>query len=249
LRSLEKAHCDSDVALRLAFLVASEKPSARSELAGDNERQQKLKRKLTQARNHLQKAAFGLMEAALPELAIDNRKRTRKLDQSRNHIRTGADELQLALSEMSLIFIKPQDVESLKTPAETATPQDVALWMRLQDLAGMCDREIEVLLWPRTLGLPRHHELFTLVSYVTACSGRPNFPLVVNLLDVVREAYELVRPAAERSTEPLFHDAVEQRVQWFRGLDSILPGQIEESTAKRATSGELKSELLACYPD
>ena len=246
---LKPAQCDPDVALRLAFLVVTEKPSARSELAGDNARQQNLKRKLGQAGKHLQKAAFGLMEAALPEFANDNRKRTRKLDQSRNHIQTGAGELQLALAEMPLISIKPQDVESLKALAKAADPQDVALWMRLQDLASMCDQEIEALLWPRAPELPRHHELFTLVSYVTACSGRRNYSLVVDLLNVVREAYELTRPTTDRTTEPLTHDAVEQRVKWFGDLDSGHPGQIEESTAKRATSGELRSWLLDCYPD
>jgi hypothetical protein len=51
LAGLEEAHCDLDVLVRLAFLVASEKPTASSELTGENERQQRIKRKVTQARN------------------------------------------------------------------------------------------------------------------------------------------------------------------------------------------------------
>ena len=38
LSQLAQANCDPDVALRLAFLEASQKPTAKSELAGDNKR-------------------------------------------------------------------------------------------------------------------------------------------------------------------------------------------------------------------
>jgi hypothetical protein len=249
LARLEEAQCDSDVALRLAFLVASEKPSAKSELVGQNERQQRIKRKLSQARNCLLKAAFGLTNAVLPELAHDDKKTARKLAQWRNHLRKAARELEQALSDIPLIFIKSQDVESLKALVEIIKPQDVAVWMRLQNLAGMCDHEIETLLWPRAIELHPHYELFTLVSYVAACSGKPHFPLLVDLLNVAREVYDLVRPAADGTPGPLTHDTIEERVHRFRKLDSIQPGLIEESTAQRATSGELRRELLACYPD
>jgi hypothetical protein len=249
LRSLKEAHCDPDVALRLAFLVASEKPATKSELARQNERQQRIKRKLSQARNYLLKAAFGLMNAALPELANGDKKMARKLAQCRNYLRKAAGELEQALSDVPLIFIKPKDVEALKASVVLTNPQDAALWIRLQDLARMCDHEIETLIWPRAVGLHPGHELFTLVSYFTACSGAPNFSLVTDLLAVANEAYDLARPATDGTTEPLTQDAIEKKVQRFRKLDSIQPGLIEESIAQRAKSGELRRELLACYPD
>jgi len=232
-------HCDPDVAVRLAVLVASEKPTGRSELAGDNERHQRIKRKLGQARNHLSKAAFGLMEAALPEIAILNKKLSqRKLTRSQRHILKAAAELERALSNIHLIFIKPEDVDLLKALSDVTDPQDPALWMRLQNLAGMCDHEIETLLWPPTIELPSHHELFTLVSYVTACSGKPKFALVDDLLTVAYGAYEADPPASD----------TKDMVKRFRKLDSIQPGLIEEYTAQRAKSGELKHELLTYYP-
>jgi hypothetical protein len=248
LRRLKEAQCDPDVALRLAFLVASEKPASRSKLAAQNARQQSIKRKLSQARNHLQKAAFGLMDAALPELAKAKKTASRQA-QCRNYVRKAAGKLEVVLSDLPLIFIKAQDVVYLRASAETAKPQDAALWMRLQGLASMCDHEIEALLWPHTVGPAAGHDLFTLVSYVTACSGAPNFSLVVDLLIVARDACDLARPAADGTTESLTQDAIEKRVQRFSNLDSIQPELIEESTAHRAKSGELKRELLSCYPD
>lgn len=240
LRRLKEVHCDPDVALRLAFLVASQKAAKKSELAGDNERQQRIKRKLSQARNHLLKAAFGLMEAALPEIAKGNKKQAqRKLAHSKNHILKAALELNRALSDIPLIFIKSEGVDSLKAIANVTDPQDVDLWMRLQSLAAMCDHEIETLLWARTIEPPPGHELFTLLSYVKACCGKPNFKLVNDLLTVAHEAYETDQPASDP------HDKVKQ----FRKLDSVQPDLIEEYTALRAKSGELKRELLTYYPD
>lgn len=249
LRLLEEAQCDSDVALRLAFLVASEKPATESELLGQNARQQRLKRKLSQAQTYLQKAVDGLMEASLPELAHDNKKRAHRLAQSRNYLRKAAGQLEQALSDVPLIFIKLRDVESLKALIEITNPQDVAVWKRLQDLAWSCDHEIETLLWPRAIELHAGHELFTLVSYLTACSGAPNYSLVTDLLAMANEAYDVARLATDGTTEPLTQDAIEKKVQRFRTLDSIQPGLIEESTARRAKSGELRRELLVCYPD
>lgn len=69
LRRLKEAHCDADIALRLAFLEASHKPATQSELAKDNKRQQDIKRKLRQSRDHLRSAALGFIETALPEIA------------------------------------------------------------------------------------------------------------------------------------------------------------------------------------
>jgi hypothetical protein len=63
-----------------------------------------------------------------------------------------------------------------------------------------------------------------------------------------------MRPATDGSTEPT-QDAIEKQVQRFRKLelepelDSIQPELIEESTAQRAKSGELRRELLSCYPN
>jgi hypothetical protein len=253
LRSLREAGCDPDVSLRLAFLVASEKPTGRSELAGDNERQQRIKRKLGQARDHLSKAAFGLMEAALPEIAILNKKLARrKLTQSQSHILKAGVELKFVLSEVHPIFFKPEDVDSLKGLADMTDPQDPAQWMRLQDFAWICDHEIETLLWPPTIELPSHHELFTLVSYFKACSGDSLPELMTDLLVVAHEVYELIQPGL---TQPLTQDAIENRIKRFRklkvepGQDSTLPKWIEESTAQKAKSGELRSALLAYYPD
>ncbi len=253
LRSLQRAECDPDVALRLAFLVASEKPPGRSELAGDNKRHQRIKRKLGQARDHLSKAACGLMEAALPEIAILNKKLARRrLTQSQSHILNAGVELKFVLSEIHPIFIKSEDVDSLKGLADVTNPQNGALWMRLQNLAAMCDNEIETLLWPPTIELPSQHELFTMVSYFKACSGDSLPKLITDLLVVAHEVYELVQPGL---TQPLTQDATENRIKRFRKLkvepeqDSTLPKWIEESTAQRAESGQLRSELLAYYPD
>jgi hypothetical protein len=240
LRSLKESHCDPDVALRLAFLVASEKPATKSKHAGQNARQQRIKRKLSQARNYLRKAAFGGMEASLPELAND-KKTARKLAQCRNHLRKAARELEQALSDIPLIFIKPKDVESLKASVEATNPQDAALWIRLQDLARMCDHEIETLLWPRAVEPVPGHELFTLVSYVKACGGEPNFPLVSDLLNAVYEAHGGRWPPSRK--------AIEKQAERFSKLNSFQPEGVELSTRKKASSGELRQELLACYPD
>jgi hypothetical protein len=159
LRSLKESHCDPDVALRLAFLTASKKPVTKSELVGQNARQQKIKRKLNQARDYLRKAVFGGKEASLPELANDN-KTVRKLGECRNQIQKAARELEQAMSNIPLIFIKPKDVELLKASVEPTNPLDVALWIRLQDLATMCDHEIETLLWPRAVELGSRSRTF-----------------------------------------------------------------------------------------
>jgi hypothetical protein len=244
------------VALRLAFLEASQKPTTKSELAGDNKRQQRIKRKLIQARNHLWKAMALHLELAsqhdLPKGDTRQRRITRKLDQARNHILSAAVELERALSEISLIFIKPNDIESLKAMAGT---QQTGCIGSLRSLAQMCDHEIETLIWPRALELPPGYELFTLVAYLTACGGEPNFPLVTDLLTVAHQACHQLRLETDSSTETPTQDAIEKQVQRFRklkmdsGEDSILPGLIADDTAQRAKSGELRRELLGCYPD
>jgi len=255
LRRLQEVNCDPDVALRLAFLVASEKPATKSELAGDSERQQRIKRKLKQAGARLSKAeASGQEREALSKVASDDRgqqRSTRKVAQAQNHIENAALELERALSEISLIFIKREDIHSLKMLSDTVKPENIA---SLKRLIYMCSCEIETLLWPRAVELPPGHELFTLVSYVSTYCVEP-FPLMIDLLAVAYEAYDLVRSATDGTTEPLSRDAIEKRVQRFRklklqpGKDSILPGLIAESTAQRAKSGELRRELLTCYPN
>jgi hypothetical protein len=250
LRRLKEVDCDPDVALRLAFLVASRKPATKSELAGDNERQQRIKRKLKQARARLLKAeACGQEQEALSKIASDDmgqQRSTRKVAQAQNHIEKAALELELALSEVSLIFIKHEDIDSLRTLSDTVEPENVD---SLKRLIYICSCEIETLLWPRAVELAPGHELFTLVSYVTACSGDPQFAIVTDLLAVARQAYDLMRPASDGPTEPPTQDAIEKQVQRFRKLDSIQPELIEEYTAQRAKSGELRHELLICYPD
>ena len=240
LRRLKEAHCDPDVALRLAFFVASQKPTAKSRLSGDNRKQQDIKRKLDQAGRHLCKAAFGLMEAALPENAKLNQKRVRrKLAQCHNYILKAANKLQASILMFPTLFIKPEAVDSLRAIDIAANCRDVALWMRLQNLAAACDHEVEALLWPRTPELPLYHELFALASYVKVCCGKCNYALVDDLLILAYEAYDTDAPASE----------IKDTVKRFRKLDSILPGDIEEYTAKRAQSGKLRHDLLTYYPD
>jgi hypothetical protein len=256
LHRLKEVHCDPDVALRLAFLVVSRKPATKSELAGDNERQQRIERKLKQARARLSKAeACGQEQEALSKIASDDmgqRRSTRKVAQAQNHIEKATLELELAFSEVSLIFIKHEDIDSLRTLSDTVRPKNVD---SLKRLIYMCSLEIEILLWTHAVELAPGHELFTLVSYVTACSGDPHFVLVTDLLAVAHQAYDLKRPATDGPTEPPTQDAIEKQVQRFRRLklesgdDSIQPELIEESTAHRAKSGELRRELLSCYPD
>lgn len=255
LSRLGEVHCDRDVALRLAFFVASEKPATKSELAGDNKRQQRIKRKLKQAQARLSKAGAYLREReALSKVASDDKSQqrsARKVAQAQNQIQNAALELERALSEVSLIFVKREDIDSLRALADTARPENVDF---LKTLIHMCNREIEILLWPRAVEPPPGHELFTLVAYVTACSGAPHFALVTDLLAVAHQAYNLMRPATDGPTEPPTQEAIEKQVQRFRklklesGEDSILPDEIAESTAQRAKSGELSRELLTWYP-
>lgn len=250
MAQLKGVHCDPDVALRLAFLEASQKPATKSELAGQNERQQRIERKLSQSQNHLLKAvALGLEQVTQSALA-KNDKRLQRIkrmsSQSRNHVLKAAVGLEQALSDTSLIFINPKDVESLRALADVTKPESVD---SLRSLVQMCDYEIQTLLWPRAIELRPSHELFTLVSYVTACSGEPHIPLVTDLLGLAHQAYDLMQPPTNEPIDPPTQDAIEKQVQRFRKLDSIQPGLIEESTAQRAKSGELRRELLTCYPD
>lgn len=240
LGKLTRISCDPDVALRLAFLEATHKPATQSELAKENARQQRIKRKLGQSRSHLWKAMAGPVQVTKSQVAKDNTQQQhirRKLDQYRKHVLKAALELERALSDASLIFIKREHIDSLRASADTVKPENV---YSLKPLVDMCGHEIETLLWPRELEPPPGHELFTLVAYVKACSGNPNYALVTNLLRVVYQAHGRTAPT---------QDAIEKQVQRFRKLDSIQPGLIEESTAQRAKSGELRRELLTCYPD
>jgi hypothetical protein len=251
LATLEEAHCNPDVVVRLAFLEASQKPITKSELAGENKRQQGIKRKLNQSREHLLKAAaLGEELAAQSEIAgRDQRRVKRKVAQTRNHMLKAARELERALSGVSLIFIKRNDVDSLTALADTATPMNFG---SLERLIHMCSCEIQTLLWPRAVELPPGHELFTLVSYVAACSGEPHFELVTYLLDAAYQAYDPMRSPTADPVDPPTQEAIEKQVQRFRKLKvryTVLIDLIEESTAQRAKSGELRRELLTCYPD
>jgi hypothetical protein len=189
LNKLTEINCDPDVALRLAFLEANHKPATQSELAKENARQQRIKRKLNQSRTRLLEAALLLEQAA---------------------------------ADAPLIFIQPEKIGSLRT------------------LADMCGHQIETLLWPRALELPPGHELFTLVAYVKSCAGNPNYTLVTDLLGVVYQAHGRRAPT---------QDAITKQVQRFRKAGLVIPEMVEESTSRRAKSGELKEDLLTCYPD
>jgi len=241
MRRLKEAHCDPDVALRLAFLEASDKPTAQSELAKDNKRQQHIKRKLSQCRSRLSKAILALRSGCLLQEGTGSKDRQpvkSKLDQYRNHVRNAADELDEARKDVSLVFIKPKDIESLKALANSVNFENVV--DPLGKMIQMCNHELEVLLWPHTVELHSGHELFTLASYVKGCSGEPNFPLVFDLLCLVCEAHGRKTPK---------QDAIEKQVERFGKLHSIQPELIAESTAHRAKSGELRRELMTWYPD
>jgi hypothetical protein len=241
MRRLKEAHCDPDVALRLAFLEASHKPTAQSELAKDNKRQQHVKRKLSQCRGRLWKAMLALRSGCLLQgetCSKDRQAVKRKLDQYRSHVRNAADELDQARKDVSLIFIKSKDIESLKALANSVNFENVV--DPLGKMIQMCNHELEVLLWPHTVELHSDHELFTLATYVKGCSGEPNFPLVFDLLCLVYEAHGRKTPK---------QDAIEKQVERFGKLHSIQPELIAESTAHRAKSGELRRELMTCYPD
>jgi hypothetical protein len=188
LGRLARIGCDRDVAVRLAFLEASHKPAAQSELAKDTRRQQRIKRKLHQAGRRLWDAANILEEI---------------------------------VGDAPLIFVNPERINTAR------------------QLAEMCAHDLEVLLSPRSLELPPGHELFTLVAYVNACGGRPNYALVTDLLGVVYEALRRRSPT---------QDSISKEVQRFRRPDSILPELIEEETLRRTKSGELKEDLMACFP-
>lgn len=240
LASLTEANCDPEVVLRLAFLEASHKPATQSELAKDNQRQQRIKRKLTQSRDHLWKAMSALMHVTESKMATDSKGQhqiERRLRQYRKHLLKAALELEQALSNASLTFISRKDIDSLRALADTVKSENVD---SLKTLVDMCNHEIEALLWSPAIELSSGHELFTLAVYVKACSGEPNFPLVTDLLAAVYQA---------RGRRPPTRDAIEKQVQRFRKLHSFQGEQIEQSTAKLATSGELRSELLTCYPD
>lgn len=188
LAQLKKMRCDPDIALRLAFLEASHKPAAQSELAKDTRRQQRIKRKLHQAGKRLW---------------------------------DGAQLLDEAMRDAPLIFVKPETIDALR------------------EVAINCAHELEVLLWVHSPEPPPGHELFTLAAFINACSGNPNYALLTDLLSVVYEAHGRRAPT---------QDAITKQVQRFRKPDSILPQVIEEDTARRAKSGELKEDLLACFP-
>jgi hypothetical protein len=64
LDKLSGSGCDPEIAVRLAFLVASHKPATQSELTKDTRRQQRIKRKLKQAGQKLLDSARLLEEVS-----------------------------------------------------------------------------------------------------------------------------------------------------------------------------------------
>jgi len=99
LSRFTEVHCDPDVILRLAFLEASHKPSTQAELAKDNKRQQRIKRKLGQSRSHLWKAMGTLAQVTQSIPAKDNKGQRhieRKVSQYRKHVLKAALELEQA---------------------------------------------------------------------------------------------------------------------------------------------------------
>lgn len=128
VRSLEGAHCDPDVALRLAFLEASHKPATQSELAKDNARQQHLRRKLGQSRGHLWKAILALAQLIPCKSQNGNTRRLRidrKEDEYRKHVLKATLELEEALSDVPLIFVTHADIRSLRAMSDAVKPENV----------------------------------------------------------------------------------------------------------------------------
>jgi hypothetical protein len=79
-----------------------------------------------------------------------------------------------------------------------------------------------------------------LVAYLKASSGEPNYALVTDLLEFVYRANRQVS---------LDQRALEKQVQRFaKRPGTIIPQLIEEHTFEWAKSGELKKDLLACFP-
>jgi hypothetical protein len=237
---LKQAQCDPDVAVRLAFLEACHKPATPSELAKDNKRQQKLKRKLGQARDHLWKAMLALAELTGSISKNDNAKKVRadrKTDSYRSHVLGAAAELETALSEMQLVFVTPVDIRLLRKTSESISVENLDM---LKGLVEMCNHALEVLLWSHAVEPDPGHELYSLVSYVKACSGAPDFPLVTDLLDAVYKAHERWPPT---------RDAIEKQAERFSKAHSFQAEEIERSTLERVKSGALRQELLAWYPE
>jgi len=163
--------------------------------------------------------------ATQSQLAKDNKRQQslkRKLTQSQKRLLKTALELEQADSDFRLIFVELENIDSLRT------------------LATMCGHEIQTLLWPRALELPPGHELFTLVAYVKACSENPHYALVTGLLEAAYSVKSQRAPSQE---------AITKQVQRFRKPDSLLPSLIEEDTLRKAKSGELREDLLTCYPN
>ena len=123
---LRKAGCDPDVALRLAFLEASHKPATQSQLAKDNQRQQRLKRKLRQGRDKLWKAMLKLVQLTASREGGDTREhRTQKVDDYRKHILNAALELEEALLDVPLIFVTQAKVDSLRAMSDSIRLENV----------------------------------------------------------------------------------------------------------------------------
>jgi hypothetical protein len=238
LSRLKAIECDPEVAVRLAFLVVSHKQSTQSVLASENRKQQSIKRKLSQASARLWKAMMALDE--ITKCNAEDKKTgnyfNRKKAQYQNHILKAVNNLRQAMSLVRLIFIKPTDIDSLRELSKTLKPEN---HQSLNSVNSMISYELETLLWSHALELPPGHELLTLAAYVKASSGRPNLPLMTEFVGMVYNASQRRAPTS---------DAIEKTLQRFRKVDSIIPDCIEKSTAERAGSGELKQDLLACFP-
>jgi hypothetical protein len=160
---------------------------------------------------------------AQSELAKDTKRQQRikrKLQQSQKRFLDSARLLEELSGEFPLIFITPEHVRAARITAQ------------------LCAYEVEVLLEPRALELPTGHELFTLIAYVKACSAKPNYELVTALLKLVYEAGHQHLPSK---------DAISKHPQRF-APGTNYPDLINETTAARARSGELRKDLIACFP-
>lgn len=161
----------------------------------------------------------------------------RKTVEYRSHVLEAAAELEKALSEMQLIFVTPADIQLLRETSETIAADNLDV---LKKLVDMCNHALEALLWSRAVEPDPGHELYSLVSYVKACSGAPDFPLVSDLLDAVYRAHERWPPT---------RGAIEKQAERFSKVHSFQAEGIERSTLERIKSGALRQELLTCYPE
>jgi hypothetical protein len=161
------------------------------------------------------------------ELAKDTRRQQRikrKLKQAGQRLLDAARLLEEAAREFRPVFIRREHIHGLDR------------------VTRVCADELEILLEPHVPELPSGHELFTLVLYFEKSAGRPHYPLVTDLLEFAYGAAGRRGPGTESVSQ------AKRFARTKKHPDSILPQVIEDQVTNGIRSGELKEELLACFP-